>query len=79
MYEYVAEYLRTRRAVRGETQDAVGRAVGVAASTIGNIEHGRQRVRLHTFLRMCQFLGTDPADILTCMTEEIQTVKENLT
>lgn len=74
-YEFVGAYLQEKRRQRGETLLNVALAIGMSPASIGNIENGRQRLMVHSFLRWCDFLEVDPADVLSAACEESRTAR----
>lgn len=65
IYASVGDHLKTAREQRGITQQEVSAATGVTRSSIANLEAGRQRIPLHTFIATAQAVGIDPADVIT--------------
>lgn len=62
IYKAVGEKIRRARGDR--KQAAVASQVGLTRSSITNIELGRQKVLLHTFVDIALALGVNPADLL---------------
>lgn len=50
-----------RRKSLNMTQADLARKIGLVRASVANIETGRQRVLLHTFLDICDTLGFGPA------------------
>jgi DNA-binding XRE family transcriptional regulator len=46
------------------TQEALGRRVGLSRTSINNIEHGRQKIFVHTLLQMAEACRIEPAGLL---------------
>jgi transcriptional regulator with XRE-family HTH domain len=66
------ELRRVRRAKR-MTQDELAQRVNLGRTSIVNIESGRQRVHLHTFVELADALDVSPTDLLP---EEPESVPE---
>ncbi len=62
MYREVGARIRKARAGRKQQQLAI--AVGLTRTSITNIEQGRQKILLHTFLAIAAALGVPPAQLL---------------
>lgn len=65
LYPTIGVLIREYRERRGLTQHQVADALNLTRSSIANIEAGRQRLPLHTWVAMCQTLGADPADVIS--------------
>jgi transcriptional regulator with XRE-family HTH domain len=65
VYTALGEELRTARVLKHELQDDVAHAIGIGRATVANIEAARHRLRLDRFLDWCDYLGVDPACIIT--------------
>ena len=61
-----------RRRLRGMTQAELGGQVGLSRTSVTNIERGRQRVSLDTFLRIAAALGVAPENLLPPLSRESQ-------
>lgn len=46
------------------SQAILARAIGLTRTSISNIESGRQKLLLHTFLAICIALGMKPNELL---------------
>lgn len=55
---------RVRRARGPVTQAALAARLGMTRSSIANLEAGRQRIPLHTFLQLADTLGVIPTALL---------------
>lgn len=62
-YKQLGERIRTARG-KGLSQEALGAAVGLTRTSISNIEKGRQRMLLHTFVDLATALKVDPQKLL---------------
>ena len=65
LYPAIGALLRDARQRRGLNQLEVAASVNLTRGSIANIEAGRQRIQLHTWVAMCQLLGADPADVIS--------------
>lgn len=65
LYPTIGTLLRDTREQRGLTQHQIADTLNLTRSSIANIEGGRQRLPLHTWVAMCQTLGADPADVIS--------------
>lgn len=66
----LAEQLRLARLDKGVGQGAVAEAIGVQRVTVNNKEAARQGMTITQFLDWCDFLGADPAKVITRVAEE---------
>jgi len=64
VYQAVGQRIREARVRRQMTQDALATAVSLTRTSITNIEKGRQKVLLHTFLEIAEHLEVDPTTLL---------------
>jgi transcriptional regulator with XRE-family HTH domain len=62
-YSDLGRRLRIARDDLGLTQQQVADQVGLVRASIANIERGRQRLLLHTFVDLCLALDITPAEI----------------
>lgn len=64
--EYAAVGARISRARRSieMTQDALAACVGLTRASLTNIESGRQRIQLHTLLKVARVLNVSAATLL---------------
>ena len=63
-YKQVGENIRARRKVRGLSQEALAKAVGLKRPSLSNIEKGRQNILLHTFYDISDSLNVSPDALL---------------
>jgi transcriptional regulator with XRE-family HTH domain len=63
-YRAVGEKMRTARDSKGFTQEAIAASVGLSRTSLTNIEKGRQRLLLHTFIEIASALESSVADLL---------------
>ncbi len=61
---YIEIGRRVRTARTSITQADLARALDLTRSSVANLEAGRQRIPLHTFLRLAEALGVEPSDLL---------------
>ena len=66
-YRDVGSRIRTARESKSLSQDAVARKVGLSRTSLTNIEKGRQRLLLHTFVGIARELEISAADLLPAM------------
>src|SRR5579863_1667681 len=62
-YKQVGQSIRSRRG-KNLSQEALASAVGLTRTSISNIESGRQKMLLHTFVDIADALKADPANLL---------------
>ena len=55
--------IRSRKKA-GLSQSDMAMAINLSRSSVANIEHGRQKVSLHTFVRMLSALEARPEELL---------------
>lgn len=63
-YTEVGRRIRAARTRRKLSQASLASVVGLARTSISNIEKGRQRLLLHTFQDIAETLGVEPATLL---------------
>lgn len=64
LYAEIGRRIRDARRSVGFTQEALGHAVGLARTSITNIETGNQQPTLHALWRMGDALGVSPCALL---------------
>jgi transcriptional regulator with XRE-family HTH domain len=64
LYSRVGPLIAAKRSARGMSQAALAAAVGLTRTSISNIERGRQKVLLHTFVALAVALSVKPAELL---------------
>jgi transcriptional regulator with XRE-family HTH domain len=64
LYREFGGLLRTHRRRAGLTQNQVAERVGLARTSITNIERGHQHVPLHQLFRLASAVGVQPAELL---------------
>ena len=62
-YKQVGQSIRSRRS-KNLSQEALASAVGLTRTSISNIESGRQKMLLHTFVDIADALKADPANLV---------------
>jgi DNA-binding XRE family transcriptional regulator len=65
LYVKAGRCLRSAREAAGRTQVEVASAVGLTRTSLTNIEKGRQKLLLHTFVEIAVFLGRNGPGLLT--------------
>ena len=65
-YAEIGRRIRDARRKRNPalTQDDLAQSVGLTRTSITNVEHGRQKCLLHTFVQIAAALQIDPANLL---------------
>lgn len=58
------ENLRRIRRMRGVTQDALGRSIGVGRSAICKYEKGRSRPNITQLSELCRYLDVSPQELV---------------
>jgi transcriptional regulator with XRE-family HTH domain len=69
LYPLIGERVARARDVAGLSQVELARAVGVARTSITNLEGGRQRVTLDHLFKIAQALGVELRDLIPSNTE----------
>lgn len=77
VYEDLGRNIRRARLLAGLTQEQLGRAVGLTRTSVNNIEHGRQKVLVHTLLELASACGVTP-DALLVREEAVANVPPDL-
>lgn len=77
-YSAVGRKLCQQRERCGLTQEDLAGKVGLTRTSITNIEKGRQRVLLHTFIDIVSALGVLPVDLLPVPSAPSQQIEELL-
>jgi transcriptional regulator with XRE-family HTH domain len=63
-YVYVGQRIREERDRMGLTQEALASLVSLTRTSITNIEKGRQKLLLHTFVDIVNALQSSPSELL---------------
>ncbi len=64
VYIRLGKLVRARRERIGLTQEELAARVGLLRTSISNIEHGRQKIQVHTLFALAQALGVTHAALL---------------
>src|SRR5580704_12292697 len=64
LYELIGERIAQRRAGRGLSQAQLATLIGLTRSSVSNIEKGRQKMLIHTFLDIAHCLVVPPESLL---------------
>jgi transcriptional regulator with XRE-family HTH domain len=64
IYGFLGQLVRLRREALQITQNDLARRVGVARTSISNIEKGRQRIPVHVLFALADALGVEMASLL---------------
>ncbi len=64
IYLKVGQKIREIRTVKRISQEELSRSVGLTRTSIVNIEHGRQKIMLHTLYAVADALGITVAQLL---------------
>lgn len=78
LYPTIGAQLRDLRDQRGLTQQQIANTIGLTRSSIANIERGTQHLPLHSWVAICQTLGADPADVISCALQGVGPLAEPL-
>jgi transcriptional regulator with XRE-family HTH domain len=65
IYRLIGDCIRGVRNKRNLTQEQLGERVKLKRTSITNIEKGRQKVLLHTFVEIAAALGVSPKELLS--------------
>lgn len=71
IYEAVGKRIQELRTAKRITQATVAEEARLTRQSVANIEHGRQRFLLHTFIDIARALGIPPADLLPPSAREV--------
>jgi transcriptional regulator with XRE-family HTH domain len=63
-YRDVGQQIKTRREQLGLTQEALAAQVALTRTSITNIERGRQKLLLHTWMMIAAALGVEAVSLL---------------
>jgi len=64
-YKDVGSLIReARKKAKDISQESLATSVGLTRTSLTNIEKGRQKVLLHTFVEIAAAIGADPVDLL---------------
>lgn len=63
-YAQLGICIKEAREERGLTQEALGNSVGLSRTSITNLERGKQKVLLHTFVNIANVLKVNPESLL---------------
>jgi transcriptional regulator with XRE-family HTH domain len=74
VYISIGKKIRDLRIKEGISQAALGSAIALTRASITNIEQGRQKILVHTLLKIARELNVDLAELIP--TKEIQFTKE---
>jgi transcriptional regulator with XRE-family HTH domain len=64
VYRLLGELVRSRREALQITQEDLARRVGIARTSVSNIEKGRQRIPVHVLFALSDALGVEMANLL---------------
>ena len=64
LYRLVGQRVREARTDRKVTQDNLAKAISLTRTSIANIEHGRQKLLLHTLCDIAAALQVEPATLI---------------
>ena len=71
LYMVIGSRLKAARLRRNYSQDAVANELGIARTSIANLEKGRQRSGLHHIYAYSEAVGLAPSDLFPSL-EELQ-------
>ena len=69
LYAYVGSKIRNRRVAEERTQEDLAARVGMARTSLTNLERGRQHIPLHTLMRLASELDLELADLMPSMAD----------
>jgi transcriptional regulator with XRE-family HTH domain len=64
IYPRAGRVIKRKRKEKLFKQEALARAAGLTRTSISNIELGRQKILLDTFMRIAMALGTTPTELM---------------
>lgn len=64
LYRTLGQFIKAARVQQHLTQEELAMQVGLTRTSINNIEHGRQRIQIHTLYMFAEALHTRPAALL---------------
>ena len=64
LYGAIGRRIRELRAERGLTQEKLAKLIHLTRTSLVNIEQGRQRLLLHTLVRIAEVLAIRPSELL---------------
>lgn len=70
LYHELGKRIRSVRESKNLTQEALAESVSMTRPSIVNIEKGRQRVPVHTLVRIAEALSVDPSHLLPPLSRE---------
>lgn len=65
VYSFVGGWLQNVREIRGISRAELAKQLEFSPPTLANIESGRYRVQIHTFLQLCRALDVDPGRVFS--------------
>lgn len=71
IYKDIGSRIRAARLERGLSQAALAEGVGLARTSITNVERGRQRIQVHTLIDIASALDADPRSLLPDRPEQL--------
>ena len=77
-YSGLGRKLCQQRERCGFTQEDLAAKIGLTRTSITNIEKGRQRILLHTFIDLATSLGVHPEDLLPATVVPLQEIEDLL-
>src|ERR1043165_8157209 len=79
-YKDVGALVReARKKAKGISQESLANSVGLTRTSLTNIEKGRQKLLLHTFIEIAASVGANPADLLPKRSNVLDGLKVDLT
>ena len=64
LYRGIGQRIREVRAARGMTQEKLAELIHLTRTSLVNIEQGRQRLMLHSLVKIAEVLDVEPAELL---------------
>lgn len=78
LYITLGQLVRAARRRAQLTQDVVAGRIGLTRTSINNIEHGRQKILVHTLYDLASALGVSPAALMPPLVHDQQLAEEEL-
>lgn len=70
VYEKLGKNIRQARLRAGLTQEQLAKVIGLTRTSVNNIEHGRQKLLVHTLIDIANACNISPAILLVPKDED---------
>ena len=77
LYRSIGQLVRAGRKEAELTQDELAQRVGLTRTSINNIEHGRQKIQVHTLYALAEALSVPASALLPPTGSQQPSVSEN--